>query len=73
MACTKHPGSTYAPDVNFCCKAAYWRANGAPGVHYQQGQQLFHESTVKAEAKQILENCAANGIKNLEPAGVRWV
>lgn len=31
----------------FGCRVRYWRENGAPGVTYQTGKYLFHETTRK--------------------------
>lgn len=49
------------PDNCFRCKCRYWRRRGAPGVHYEGGQQLFHETTIVAEQRRIVAQAAAKG------------
>lgn len=49
------------PDDCFKAKMAYWRERGAPGVHYEGGQKLFHDSTIRTEQARIVAQAAAKG------------
>lgn len=48
-------------DWPFACKAKHWRASQAPGVTYQMGQWMFHETTRKRWTQDEIAKGAASG------------
>lgn len=56
-----HTHSPDGPESCFGCKAAYWRANGAPSVTFQGGRDFFNRTTIKTEQARIVAEAAAKG------------
>ena len=52
-------------------KLAYWRENGAPGVIYSGGRQMFHDTTVaETNRRTVAEFVERNGYEP-EPISTR--
>lgn len=54
-------------DWPFSAKAKHWRENGAPGVTFQGGQYMFHDTTVKQYAQNEIDSAAREG-RTIVPA-----